>query len=282
MTGKQIRSWAWNRAGEGRGLLIAVTITGLAAGLPLTIAKRLLTTASWPVRELVPIPFFLLRTLMQMGVIFVMLRAAQGQEVRYGQIAAPFRREWWKKALLLAAAYLVATALAQLGPNLLAIKAQERMSASGYFPIPGWTPTAQEDLAELAIYQKGQRLLGLSRGLGVLLGLVVTGVWFPMEYMLFLNPEKRAGQIFREGISLGLRSLGRILVFHLWLVLPFLLPVFLVLLANEAASGWGPFLLILWLGVLVWATPYISLAQAGLALNLLGKRPKGTGKKKGT
>lgn len=255
MTGKQIRSWAWNRAWEGRGLLIAVALTGMAAGVPATIAGRLLADAAWPVRTLAPLPLRLLGALVQMGALFVMLRAAQGQETEYKQIAAPFRREWWKKAVLLAAVYLVLTTLVQLGPDLLAIRAQELGNGG---------------------------LLNLGYGLGVVLGLLLSGIWFPVEYVLFLNPERGAGQVLREGLALGVRALGRILVFQFWVVLPFLLPIFPVLLAREVgAGGMAALLVALWLGLLVWVTPYLSLAQAGLALGLMGKSPRGSGKRRG-
>ena len=181
MTGKQIRSWAWNRAWEGRGLLIAVALTALAARLPATVAGRLLTEASRPVRELAPLPLLLLAALVRMGALFVMLRAAQGRETEYKQIAAPFRREWWKKALLLAAVYLVLTTLVRLGPDLLAVRAQELGSGG---------------------------LLNLSYGLRVALTLLLGGIWFPVEYLLFLAPEKGAGQVLREGLALGIRSLA--------------------------------------------------------------------------
>lgn len=256
MTGKQIRSWAWNRAREDRGLLIAVVLTGIAAGIPATIAGRLLANAAWPVRTLAPLPLRLLGSLVQMGALFVALRAAQGRETEYRQISAPFRREWWKKAVLLAAVYLVLTPLVQLGPDLLAIRAQELENGG---------------------------LLNLSYGLGVALGLLLSGIWFPVEYMLFLNPEKGAGQVLREGLALGVRSLGRILAFQFWVALPLLLPILSVLLAGEVgSSGMANLLTVLWLGLLIWVTPYLSLAQAGLALNLAGKRPKGNGRKKGT
>lgn len=256
MTGKQIRSWAWNRAREDRGLLIAVALTGIAAGIPATIAGRLLANAAWPVRTLAPLPLRLLGALVQMGALFVALRAAQGQETEYEQISAPFRREWRKKAVLLAAAYLAVTTLAQLGTTLLSVKAQELQS--------GWP-------------------VNMSLALGAVLGLLLSGIWFPVEYVLFLNPEKGAGQVLREGLALGVRSLGRILAFQFWVALPLLLPILSVLLAGEVgSSGMANLLTVLWLGLLIWVTPYLSLAQAGLALNLAGKRPKGNGRKKGT
>ena len=266
MKGTQIRSWAWNRAKEGRGLLVTVALTGLAAGLPGTIAGRLLREAAWPLREGVHLPLQLIGALFQLGVLYVMLRAAQGQEVEFKQITTPFHREWLKKAVLFTLIYTLAATLLQLGPNLLALKGRELMAA------------AQEAEA----LKQGQWIQGLGYGLDVLLVLLLAGIWFPVEYLLFLAPEKTAGQVLKEGLALGLRSLGRIIVFHFWLALPLLLPLFLVLLAGETGGVRIMVLLsLLWLGLLVWVTPYVYLAQAGLALNLLGKRPKGTGKKKG-
>lgn len=283
MNGKQLRRWAWNRAGEQWKTLLPAWLITLLAALPVMLANRLLRTTSWPLRELIPFPLQFFNTFVQLGWIFVVLKVAQGERAEYRQVAAPFRREWRRKALAVTLASLLLAGLVQLVPNLLIWRGQAGMTASGYqeYRLAEGLVRSEEGLAAYQLYRRGSALVSLGSGLGTVLGLLWSGVWFPVSYLLFLSPEKGAGQVLREGMALGLRSLWRILVFQFWLLLPLVLPVFLVLLAAVSEAGWAVALLVvLWMGLLVCVTPYVGLAQAGLALGLLGKSPRGSGKKR--
>lgn len=222
MNGKQLRRWAWNRAGEQWKTLLPAWLITLLAALPVMLANRLLRTASWPLRSLAPLPFRFLSALVQLGWTFVVLKVAQGERAEYRQVAAPFRREWRRKALAVTLAYLFLAGLVQLVPNLLIWRGQVGMTASGYqeYRLAEGLVRSEEGLAAYQLYRRGSALVSLGSGLGTVLGLLWGGIWFPVRYLLFLSPEKRAGQALREGMALGLRSLWRILVFQFWLLLP--------------------------------------------------------------
>lgn len=284
MNGKQLRHWARNRAGEQWKTLLPAWLITLLAALPVMLANRLLRTTSWPLRELISFPLQFFNTFVQLGWIFVVLKAAQGEQVGYREVVTPFHREWRRKALVVTLTYLLLTGLVQLVPNLLIWRGQVGMTASGYqeYRLAEGLVRSEEGLAAYQLYRRGRALMSLGTGLGTVLGLLLGGVWFPVRYLLFLPPEKGADQVLREGLALGLRSLWQILIFQFWLLLPLVLPVFLVLLA--AAAGWAVALLVLllWMALLVRVTPYVGLAQAGLALDLLGKRWRSGRKKRRT
>lgn len=277
VTGKEIRRWAWKKAKERRGLLIAIC---LAEILPLYVINRLLLAISWPLREAVSFPFHVLGGLFQLGALFVILKAIQEEEIAFCQIMVPFHREWLKKAAIVTVVYLLAVFVVQLIPNLLMENGKKLMELSGYQGTKFIEGNVYTE--EYNGYRHGNSLRQFGNSLGSLLSLVLGGIWLPVNYLLFLKPEKTAFQVIREGTSLGLRSLGKIIVFQIVTILPvMILPLLLgVVLTVKGTGAAAVIAAALFIGVLAWMTPYVEFALAGLVLELSGNMKLEKKKKK--
>lgn len=277
MSGKEIRRWAWEKAKEKRWFIIAVILVG---SLPAVLVTRISRNFSWPLLLGVGTPLKILTNILAMGTVFVFLRVVKDEEAKIGQIMTPFAKEWFGKALLIVLINLAVVAILNHATGFLIDRGTEIIKGSGYAEaLNAQTGISWEIRTS---YMKGNAIKSLGTGLRSLLGYLVAIVWFPVDYMLFLFPEKNGKQVIREGVSLGFRSFWSIFKFQFWILLPAvgvmsLLLLILVLLKETWVIGLVGIPLF-YLLLLLFA--YEMIADAGFALNLSGGRIHRPAKKK--
>lgn len=284
MSGKEIRRWAWEKAKEKRWFIIAVILVG---SLPAVLVTRISRNFSWPLLLGVGTPLKILTNTLALGTVFVFLRVAKGEEAKIGQIMTPFSRELFGKALLIGLADVIVLLVLNYGTGFLIRKGEEIIRESGYLDARNSLGRdgvfAIEITREMTLSNiKGNALKSLGTGLRSLLGYCVAIVWFPVDYMLFLFPEKTGQQVIREGVSLGFHSFWSIFMFQFWILLPAvgvmgLLLLIFVLLRETWFIGLAGIPLFYLLLILF---AYEMIADAGFALNLSGGRIHRPAKKK--
>lgn len=277
MSGKEIRRWAWEKAKEKRWFIIAVILVG---SLPAVLVTRISRNFSWSLLLGVGTPLKILTNTLALGTVFVFLRVAKGEEAKIGQIMTPFAKEWFGKALLIVLINLAVVAILNHATGFLIDRGTEIIKGSGYAEaLNAQTGISWEIRTS---YMKGNAIKSLGTGLRSLLGYFVAIVWFPVDYMLFLFPEKTGQQVIREGVSLGFHSFWSIFKFQFWILLPAvgvmsLLLLILALLRETWVIGLAGIPLFYLLLILF---AYEMIADAGFALNLSGGRIHRPAKKK--
>lgn len=289
MTEKAIRRWAWKKSKERRWFLMAVLLVCLAPGMAVS---RWGQGLSWPLRVGVAWPLSFLVQMMVLGSTLVFLHVAQGEETSLKDIFTPFSREWLRKAFVVTLIYLCVTSVVSGGTDLLRAQGQQIINGSGY--LEAVNSRGSNGIYEIGITREmmlsnlaGSAIKSMGSWLGTIVSLFFGVLWFPVNYLLFLAPEKTGREVIREGTSLGFHSFWKIVKFEfLTMFLPFL---GLFLIAFLISLILMPLLEMVWPGIvlgIILLFAFLSLmiygmtACAKFAIDLLGKTKGGKGKKK--
>lgn len=242
MTGREIRAWAREWVRGRRGILI---LAGVLVGIPSLLVAVAQNTFHVTAPFWVTIPVSFLSTLLSFGCMKLALDLVEGRPGRISCLGFSFSGGMFGKAALVALCLSLASFLVNLGPNLL-----------------------------FRSEQLGVLLLGLSIDLVLLV--VYNTLTFLVGYRLVLSSGDGALTQLKEGIALGVHQFWDILVFGFWLELPLAgVTVGLILLTFPLAfSLWAtmigiPLILIAFIAFACWYSPYMVLATAAFAEELL-------------
>ena len=237
-------------------------------------------------------PLTFLMQFLSLGHTLVFLHTAQEKKARLRDIITPFSKEWLGKALLITLIYFCVTVTVSTGMDLLRAQGQRIINASGY--LEAVNARGNNGIYEIGItremtlsYWVGSAIKSMGSWLRNIFILLFGVLWFPVNYLLFLAPEKTGKQVIREGTSLGFHSFWKIVKFEfLTMFLPFL---GLFLIAFLISLILMPLLEMVWPGIvlgIILLFAFLSLmiygmtAYAKFAIDLLGKTKGGKGKKK--
>lgn len=273
MSGKEIRTWAKEEA-EGNRLFFA--LNHLMVFIPSILFSALSLLAR---RNEYALPFFsawpfhLAGRVLNLCLLYLAVTLVE-TGIR-GKLTEPFRRGDGKRLFLVAFFLWGVSLLISIPSNQLYQRGQELMASVGGVRFPFLLEGENWD-----IYHRGQQLSRLGTFLSTAGALLCGSILFPVGFLLFLKPERSAGQVIREGTGLGAASLLTILAFQIRLFLPLVGCLIVSLLFFAFLNGFGFYLPPFWIvgnlligavviGLMVWYLPYIFLAQARFARELV-------------
>lgn len=259
----EICRWAWEKSKGNRWTLWLAEIFALfplVPGVVLIFVRQSkgLATPDWWL-----LPLSLVESILNFGVLLTAMELVYGREPETLTVFVPFRREWLKKAVLLALLVTAVGTAASLYPNSLVRRGQEMMAAND------WANDWENIATLLPGYEKGQRLVQRGQLLDQVFSAPFHILFFPLGYLLFLRPEMGVGQIMRESASIVGHNLGRMI--GLFLRSYFLLLGGVLLILFVIRGGFALLFLAVYVGF--WA-PWNLLAMAKLAVEMIEVGPE--------
>lgn len=273
MSGKEIRAWAKKEAEGKRWFFIWNHLLVLIPGILYFALSLAAKRNEWTLPAFARWPFNLASQILSLCFLCLVVTLVETGD--RGKLLDPFRRGEGKDLLLVAVFLWVVPMVLSILPNLMVQKGQAMMDVSPYDALTSFI----KDEA-LETYRRGQRLKNVGSLLGSGVSLLLISVLFPVRYLLFLKPKRSAGQVIRAGTELGAGSLLTILAFQIRLCLPFIGWLFVIAAFRFILMKVMFYVPPLWImgslilcmtviGLMAWYFPYISLAQARFAKELI-------------
>lgn len=233
MDGKGIRQAARKQIEGRRGfLLLAVVLSNILTVLSMQLLPRM----SIAVPQAVSWPISLFCGLLGLGVIKIAMEQAESAQKSLKSLFFCFSRGVFLNALIL----------------LLIL---------GIFSLLISTATTGLGVVGTLLFSLAAILLDL--------------LFFPIRYRFVLYPGRPLPEHLKEGIKLGVRWCGDVFIFHFWLYGPVILGFIIFLMLTVFSRGALIAIFVLFLLLLVgiialfWYLPYVTLAQAMFARELI-------------